>query len=103
MGDFNYVAHRRDRFSKMGTAPGSAEPSDEDHFCKLLRDPFEFCELQQEEYTHDKSITAALRQMWNVVLQPERDTEAKLRTNATKVECITLRPGFRNLIVVEPA
>ena len=57
IGDFNYAAHRCDSFNKDDSFQQRAQgPSDEDHFCKLLRDPFGFCELAQEEYTHDSAI-----------------------------------------------
>ena len=57
MGDFNYVANRRDRFSNVETdsaAPG--ERSDEDSFNRLLADPAGFCEIDQEEFTHDSAL-----------------------------------------------
>ena len=57
MGGFNYVAHRRDRFSKPdGNAPDSHEATEESHFCRVLGDPFGFCELHQEEFTHDSAL-----------------------------------------------
>lgn len=57
MGAFNYVAHRRDRFSKPdGNALDSHEATEESHFCRVLGDPFGFCELHQEEFTHDSAL-----------------------------------------------
>ena len=56
MGDFNYVAHKRDRFSKVDANWSDNEDATEERrFCRILRDPFGFCELEQEEYTHDSA------------------------------------------------
>ena len=54
LGDFNYVCRPRDRFSKdTAEWTGGRDAAEEDQFNSLLGSPFSFCELQQEDFTHD--------------------------------------------------
>ena len=57
MGDFNYVAHHRDRFNKANNnGVESSDGTEESSFRRVLGEPFDLCELQQEEYTHDSAL-----------------------------------------------